>query len=258
MGLWNEYTKQCIDSLYSDKNKLSIVLIDNNSQDETAIEFAKLKDTDKKEYHYIHNDNNNGCSSAWNQGIKYDKADYYFVINNDTLFNKYAIDNLVDYLDSADNTIVMATCCDMRDSIKPQEIINLEKIIGIENKELPDFSAFMISQNCIDKVGWFDEGFSYFGKAYFEDNDFALRIKLSNLLAMNISDAPYYHFGSKTQSVVSAGFEINHKYFKLKWGCDTDYVGCYKNPFNDVKNDLKWVWQNETQEARDSICKLLH
>ena len=89
----------------------------------------------------------------------------------------------------------------------------------------PDFSAFMIRPEVVDKVGTFDEDYY---PAYCEDSDYHVRMHRAGIRAVCV-DVPYYHMGAGAQTVknsspkerriIEEGAEKNRERFRLKYGC---------------------------------------
>lgn len=90
----------------------------------------------------------------------------------------------------------------------------------------PDFSCFMISRTCWQKVGPFDEGFR---GAFCEDSDYHCRMHQAGIRAYSI-DLPFWHVGGGSQTVKRASrseqerilrhADANREYFRSKWGFD--------------------------------------
>jgi GT2 family glycosyltransferase len=106
----------------------------------------------------------------------------------------------------------------------------------------------MLSRECIEKVGYFDEGFK---RGYFEDNDFHYRMKLAGVKGVAITSALFYHYGSRTQNQIgvpggiipSELFLANRDYYIKKWNNEPGKE-IYKYPFNDSSKDIKWTIQD--------------
>lgn len=88
----------------------------------------------------------------------------------------------------------------------------------------PDFSCFMISRACYERVGPFDENFL---GAYCEDSDYHVRMHRAGIHAYCI-DLPFWHVGGGAQTAkradraeqqrINEQAERNREYFKSKWG----------------------------------------
>lgn len=233
-----EYTKNCLKTLRSDNYQLYVIVIDNASTDGT---FEYFKNINKNELdksivkiQFVRNKVPLSVAASWNQGLERafleKRANYVLISNNDVLFHPKTIDNLVDsFKKCEDKSVVMFTACNVKDQLKdPWDIVKVEPdIIGSVSPH-PDFSCFMMNKDCFYKVGLFDENYR---KAYFEDNDYHLRIKRRGLKALATTRAPFYHFGSKTQNQVKEGvvtskdFENNRSYFISKWQASPEELG---------------------------------
>lgn len=249
INLWNEYTIQCLCSIKT-IYPFRILLIDNGSSDETEKEYLSMIMAAEDKYDYIKNAGNIGVSKSWNLGIKdsFDKGyDYVFIINNDVIFHEQCIDRLVDRLNKGN--VVLASALDVRGECQvPEEVYGLKLKVGLKESQSPNFSAFMITKELIEKVGWFDEGFD---PAYFEDNDMHYRIKTAGLKAVCHPLAMFYHFGSRTQGdirypgglVPGSQFLQCRDYFIQKWGGEPGSEK-FNHPFGDASKSVKWVKQD--------------
>ena len=262
INLWRDFTKPCLDSIKT-KYDYRIVLVDNASTDETCEEAGRMV---SENFMHKRNEEKWPLAKSWNYGIKdsFEKgADYVFVINNDILLHPDAIDNLVDYFKiksySSSHRLGIVTCMNVKGECdekgNPSKIFELksEDKKGVPISEHPDFAAFMLSKNCWNSVGEFDEGFR---PAYFEDNDYHRRLCLSGYYAVTLPTAMFYHVGSKTQNMAEDKpqvpgllFERNRDYFREKWGGgpNNDEPGTHNlwlYPFNDEKKSAQWTLQD--------------
>lgn len=87
------------------------------------------------------------------------------------------------------------------------------------------FSCFLISQECYDRTGEFDESISP-GYAYFEDCDYAQRMDAIGIQITSVEDTGIVHTGSQTIKIFDYEKTIeHHRRFKVaranffkKWG----------------------------------------
>ena len=95
-------TCELIDSIPFNKD-LEVIVVDNASkQDEASViseRYPKVK--------VIRSEKNLGFAGGNNLGIKEAKGEYVFLINNDTYFKEFNIDNLINRLDSSDKTGIL-------------------------------------------------------------------------------------------------------------------------------------------------------
>jgi GT2 family glycosyltransferase len=256
INLWEEYTRNCIDSIKT-KHDYQIILINNASTDGTAEKAFKYRATRNDRLHIKNNDEKWSCAKSWNWGIKNsweNGSDLTLVLNNDIVLHPKCLDVLAARFDLISPGLVMATCHNIRKGFsKPEDMLkeDLRQYEKTDETEHPDFSGFMITKECWEKVGEFDEGFH---PAYFEDNDYHYRIKLAGLKAINYPPALFYHFGSRTSRegdrtvVTNQAFDDNRSYFCNKWG-GIPGEETFKTPFNDPQKDLRSVKQNEDKQG---------
>ena len=87
----------------------------------------------------------------------------------------------------------------------------------------PDFSCFLLRQECWRRVGPFDE--SYY-PAFCEDNKMHVKMHRAGIRAVSI-DVPFLHHGSATikacdpaeRAVIERGARANREKFKKEFGC---------------------------------------
>lgn len=250
-NLWKRYTEPMLKSIKVSKMPYAVFLVDNGSTDETKnlkdMEWESADGDKQKVMLFKRNEENKGCSGAWNQGIEWGLKNgftHFLIPNNDILLNARSVDALLERFEKGDVGCVASV--DVSGEIRiPEEIFTLAPKEASEAPN-PNFSCFLISKDTIEKVGMFDEGFF---PAYFEDNDYHYRLKKAYGLngAITITGSVFYHYGSRTQNesgdkpVVPGGdFEKNRAYFIQKWGGSPGNEK-YEHPFNTLANDIKHV-----------------
>jgi GT2 family glycosyltransferase len=244
LNLYDRYTKPLIQALLKAETTvpIEIIIVDNGSTDGTADKV--LADFPTVNLHK--NETNTGCACAWNAGILMAQVldcNYFAILNSDILLCTNTIQNLYNRLKQGDKLLVAGL--DIAGECMIPEAV-LDPTAGINRKDYseaphPHFSCFMINENTLDKVGWFNE---IFYPAYFEDNDYHHRIKImgGNDAGITITTACFYHFGSKTQNealgigtpvVRGDVFKENEKRFVNIWG-NIPSIANLQNPYADV------------------------
>ena len=248
IGLWQQYTKNCIDSILnselSENIENHILLINNGNDGETAVGIVAPEYLGK--ITVMNSDERMGCQKSWNYGFAYrtDLYKYKFVINNDVLIHRNCIAKLVERMERGD--VIMATAMDIRQETTPQAFFDVAPKDEVPESEGLNFSAYMVRNDFVDKIGEADEAFA---PAYFEDNDLHWRIRVSGEKAVVFPAAMFYHFGSRTQNSVPGGlvngimFNKNRSYFIMKWG-GMPGKERFRNPFDDPKNSIRYTKQN--------------
>ena len=95
-------TKACIDSIYQYTSDISfeIILVDNNSTDESKELFEK-----DKRIVYLYQTSNWGFGKANNIGYEHSSGKYIFLLNSDTLLRSNAIKEFYDYMEHSSNKV---------------------------------------------------------------------------------------------------------------------------------------------------------
>jgi len=194
----------------------NFIIVDNNSTDGTQ----KLLDDLAKFPNQIHirNKQEISVSKSWNMGLQKAMQDpefkYAFVINNDILFEPNCVDVLVKFVEEHPEYVLVSGF-----NRTTHQLAEGKRI-----EDACDFSAYLITRVCIEKIGYFDENFV---GAYFEDNDYHTRVYRARLKSCMVLDARFNHFKSRTLhegltpfqiGTQQAHFERNREYFKRKWG----------------------------------------
>ena len=102
-----DITIQCLKSILLDKGlqqmDYEIIIIDNNSHDDSVRKIKEFKNSLKIEnfkLKIIENNSNTGFGKANNQGIKIAKGNYILLLNSDTIILHSAISQSLDWLSS--------------------------------------------------------------------------------------------------------------------------------------------------------------
>lgn len=203
-----EATKPCLESIYAAKNEtqFEIVVVDNLSTDGTQDflqEFAKSKDNFK----VILNDKNYGYAAGNNIGIKSIEADYYILLNNDTIVTDYWIDKFVKFFSTHPKVGMIGP---VSNSIWNEQLIHIKSsgqtdILkeGMEwtqcaegdyfHTSMLGFFCVAITKEVINKVGLLDE---VYGLGTVEDDDYCLRAINNGYNLVCLEDVFIYHKGS--------------------------------------------------------------
>jgi GT2 family glycosyltransferase len=242
-SLHAQFTKETIDSIKS-KHSLRTVIIVNH----TTPEFEPFL-TSQKVDHLIYSPKNS-LSKAWNMGIKYGlqkNTDYILILNNDIVLHPKAIDHLVIFAAKHPEFLLWS-------GVEHDNLRTLAQSSADNSySHHPHFSCFMLNRRSTETVGFFDENLD---TAYFEDNDYHIRILLSGHHAAATTTARFYHYGSRTAQVddslrlkLKPFYQKNRRYIEKKWGIDLHGKGfsppekilddIFPRPFNRPDMTLK-------------------
>lgn len=224
-----ELTKQCLPTLlgqnhvgYPTVNTLrpEVLALDNHSTDGT---FQYLRSILWNGYSYRRLVGAVPLAKVWNialhqmmqQGVG--KA---LIVNNDTELHQDTYRQLHNSPLWDDPAVGMVTGVSVRTK---DELNQFNPTIHTHTfSPHPDFSCFMVSRECVEKVGLFDEQFL---GAYCEDCDYHIRMHKAGVKALNCG-VPFLHHASGTMKYadlaernrIAKYAEDNRKRFFAKWG----------------------------------------
>ncbi len=220
---WNgaDFIAPCLESLQSQTQKHTIVVVDNGSVDESV----SVINEQFPSVHLIKLLKNTGFSGGVNAGIRYaleQKADYVALFNNDATADIDWLQNLVNILDK-DESVGVATGKLLRSDKKHLDSTgDFYSIFGMpfprgrnqkdnEQYDTPEevFSASggasLYRVSMLEEIGLFDEKFF----AYYEDVDISFRAQMAGWKVMYTPDARAYHRIGATSSKLG-GFTRYH------------------------------------------------
>lgn len=222
---WNSgaLLNNCVRSIFNVKNKNlipSIIIVDNASADNSL---DSIEPTDN--VHIIRNDRNLGFAPACNQGIVASDSKYILFLNPDTELLENTLIDSITFLENhseidvlgikhINNNGITKKSCSRFPTLKNYfyDIFGLSKVspnifnpatimtdLDHETSRFVDqvMGAFMITRrSSIDAFGKFDEQFF----VYYEDLDFAHRVRDGGGKTYYLSDVEVYHHGGGTTS----------------------------------------------------------
>lgn len=154
---------------------LELIIVDDNSSDDTDALIASIKDD---RLCYIKHDTNKGASAARNTGIKDARGEYIAFLDSDDEWLPTKLEEQVSVMQKAPEDVGLVYCwkSHIGDDGSILEIYNttlkgyvFDKII--ERQILCSCSCLLVRRGAIDKVGMFDESL-WRGN----DNDFIRRV----------------------------------------------------------------------------------
>jgi GT2 family glycosyltransferase len=202
-------TGMCLQMLASDPDFLSweVIVVDNASDPETQ---SGLSDAKQLYPHvqFVLNPSNLGFSAGNNVGIRLAKGDVLVLLNSDAFPPPGMIGLMVEHFNDADApwgllAPVTNSAGNEQAIFTPSDSMEGKIIEGVKyaqqgwaepiNAYRLDFCCVAIPRTVIDKVGLLDENF---GRGYFEDFDYSLRVKQAGYQLGVTEDAFVYHRGS--------------------------------------------------------------
>jgi GT2 family glycosyltransferase len=258
------FIEKCLDSVFASNITVKVLIIDNNSTDETvAIIKAKFPKVD-----LMVCEENLGFGKANNIGIKQAYlmgAQHVFLLNQDAFIEQDTIEKLVklqrlneslvllsplqlngngNYLDAkfADHLSKSSFIRDvLSDSFLNKSIQELYTI------EYANAAAWMMSRNCIELVGLFNPLFEHYG----EDFEYLHRINQKGKLIGLVTICKAFHDRDQVVDQNLSGYNKSYKMEKAL----IRYRLCRKNP--SLLNNLLSVLSLAVMSKHSSIIQTL-
>ena len=244
---WNnkQDLEKCINSILDNtKIKYKLIIVDNNSQDNTKEYLLDLEETWDNEnlLKVIFNPENSGYAKGNNLAIPYLEGDYVLFLNQDIVVTNKSIDKMALFLEENNEYKVIAPQLRYPDGRiqlscrklpTPKSMIqNYLKMSWDDSKdfdhtksqvcEQPMASAIMLKTKVFEEINGFDDHQDYW--LFFNDVDLSKKIKQKGYKTYFLADIfMYHHHGSSTKKLFNLKKQIYwHKgmirYFR-KWYC---------------------------------------
>jgi len=220
---WNsggEITR-CVSSVieYSGNINTEIIIVDNNSSDNTKEKLDELNTSSGKKLTLIFNADNKGFTKACNQGMKISKGESIFLLNPDTELTEGSLDILTSKLNSEksygavapklvnEDGTIQKSCrtfpeyADMffemtlLSSVFPQsKVFSRWKMNYFDHDserevDQPMAAALLIKKSVAEEIGFFDERY----KMFFNDVDICKKISDSGYKIIFCPEAKVIH-----------------------------------------------------------------
>jgi len=202
--------KPCVESIYQSRSNVDFqtIIVDNGSHPDTVSCLRSLENQ-YKNLSILYNPVNAGFAGGNNIGIKSTHADYYVLLNNDTVVTDHWLDKLISFLEQNTEVGIAGPTTNYAGSEQRIHVAESEEA-GIMREGLHwtrkcqsdhfytnmlSFFCVAIKREVIDSVGLLDEGF---GVGMFEDTDYCLRALQYNYKIVCLEDIFVYHKGSKS------------------------------------------------------------
>ena len=245
-----EYTARCLESLsnYIHSPSFEIVIVDNNSSDQTQEELSKIKNIT-----FIKNTENTGFLEGCNQAAKAAKGTYLFFLNNDTYITENALLPLYKRI-TADTSIgVVGSRVIFGSNNQLQEAGSMlwkdGSAYGYGRGDDPfkpeyryahpvDFCSgvsLLIKRSLFEEIGGFDETFA---PAYYEEVDLCLQIWKKGFSVWYEPLSIIYHmeYGSSTPEAAITQMKKNQEKIMHKWGSDLKSKPAQPDSLSILKN----------------------
>lgn len=277
----------CLQSVFENFKRLSrtessyqegnIIVIDNNSKDETLRHIEKISNQHKN-ISLLKNNQNTGFAKAVNQGIKFAqekfKSDFHFLLNPDAVLKEDCLEKMICHSREGGDLEFSEGKFESLGLVSPVIInpqtnqswfagakINWLKFKTEHSKNQTDYltgCALLIPKKIIEKIGFFDERFFL----YYEDADFSLRARKAGFDLKIVPEAICFHEESQSSTsetkdyyLVKSGLIFFHKHY-LKFTLPYFWVAFYSrlfyHEFIAKKKEVLKSFKNFLEEVKNN------
>lgn len=210
------YTRQCLESIQAwTPPPFELVVVDNGSRDGTPEFLRHVKAA------VIANEANLGCAKAWNQGVRASTGEVIGILNNDIVVTPGWLRGLLAFLEHSGHGIVSPAAREgeLNYDLNGYAAKFVQRCARATRSSEIYASCMLIRRAVFDRVGLFDEHFTYGGG---EDVDFLWRARQAGFSYGMTGAALIHHYGTVTQDAVKrletrAFMYSNMAYFESKW-----------------------------------------
>ncbi len=236
------YTMQCLASIFKSdfpKEKVNIIIVDNNSTDKTETFISYLVE-EGEPITYLRQKENLNFVKGVNVGLKVSMSRYVMLLSNDTILNKKCISNMLKIFKKDKNIGIVGALEFFPDGKptktkpfiywKPKTL--LDPILkGVEDVkaqietgrfwvdvDIVGMACCIIKREVINEIGLLDERFS---PCHYEQEDYSMRIKQAGFKLAICVNALFMHYVAATTSLNMNYYQniikVNRIKFIKKW-----------------------------------------
>lgn len=232
---WNNwvYTRACLDRLLAclPPSDSEIVIVDNGSSDGTRLGLYGYA-CQHPAVRVLFNDENRGFAAACNQGLRAARRDLLVLLNNDTLVTPGWLRRLARWLEDPEIGLVGAVTNSVGNEARVDahyaDLAGLDRFADEcawhsagRGFDIPMLAMFCLAmrREVFEAVGDLDERFEV---GFFEDDDYARRVRSLGKRVVCAEDVFIHHFGGASFGRLDRGrrrslFELNRQRFEAKW-----------------------------------------
>lgn len=207
---YEETTGKCLAALANDPDfeTWEVIVVDNASNSDTQQQLREAQ-IRYPEVDFVFNPHNVGFAAGNNIGIKQATGDIFILLNSDAfptpgmlgrLVEHFARDELLGMIGPVTNAAGNEQCIytkagNMEDKIKEGLLYAASGGHETLSAYRLDFFCVAIPRRVFEQVGELDENF---GRGYYEDHDYSLRVKVAGYRLGVAEDSFVYHRGSSS------------------------------------------------------------
>jgi GT2 family glycosyltransferase len=262
-----DLTRVCIDSILAYTKDFELICVQEGNQSDNLSylpSMTVLLEGYEKEgkIKYVQNKIPKGYAGALNAGLKVATGDYFCFMNNDTVVTPGWMDEMLKAFEDKEVGLVSPTfwgtgdrqSVDWNTGDQFDNVVDPCSIIGV---------CYLISKECMDKVGIWDESFGHGG----EDFDMTIRVQNAGYMLKIARKAFIYHYGGASTRIligndleaVRANQVAKIKMVEKKHGIDImSRFNKNISPKINVLEEGTWKGKRIKEMTRDEIIDAWH
>ncbi|MBI3312375.1 MAG: glycosyltransferase family 2 protein [Candidatus Omnitrophica bacterium] len=225
---WNrrDLLEPCVDRILRHTTLPSrLLIVDNGSTDpETLTYLSGIQGTALVEIEVVRRPSNEGIATAVNAGLARTRAPWVCILNNDIVVTENWLTEMM-YVAESSPRIGLVNPFSNECGLAPDQDETTDDVARrcrvnrgrwIETAVCRGF-CMLLSRHILQQVGYWDEGFRYM---YFEDADYATRVRGAGFDCVVAEGAYVYHYGGATinsDPTRDRWFRENETRFFAKW-----------------------------------------
>ena len=246
----SKWIEKCISSVMNSSYLLEIIAIDNNSDDDTVSILKQFP-----QVHLIESQENLGFGKANNLGIDLalqKKADYVFLLNQDTWIFENTISNLILAAENNTSFGIISPMHFSGDGVNLDESFKTyynRKIQKLENQNVSivpfvNAAAWLVSKSCLVKVGKFELLFPHYG----EDRNYCDRVLYHKFKIAIVENSKICHdrriIRNFKKDTIQSKYSLLSKVLNINYSLFKSYLDALKSVFGLPKyfsNDYSFL-----------------
>ena len=233
----SKWIEKCISSVMNSSYLLEIIAIDNNSDDDTVSILKQFP-----QVHLIESQENLGFGKANNLGIDLalqKKADYVFLLNQDTWIFENTISNLILAAENNTSFGIISPMHFSGDGINLDESFKTyynRRIEKLENQNVSivpfvNAAAWLVSKSCLVKVGKFELLFPHYG----EDRNYCDRVLYHKFKIAIVENSKICHdrriIRNFKKDTIQSKYSLLSKVLNINYSLFKSYLDALKSVF---------------------------
>lgn len=247
---WNrpELLIPCVESILRHTDiPCRLILVDNASTDPKAVEFLEnLRGTERVRLELVRRAHNDGFSIGINDGLSRTTAPWVCILNNDVLVTEGWLGEMIRVAENNPDIGLLNPMSNEFGAYPPKPGAVDEAAAHLRNRagQWTEFwtavgFCMLIPRQILEKVGLLDQKFRFI---YFEDADYAMRVRRAGFRCGIAKGSYVYHLGSGTMNHNPEKlrmFEENRRLFLQKWNLPASQRVAWALPFKSRPEEME-------------------